>query len=109
MSLSTRATIKLTLFIIVCAFFITGFVINITSDEAMYNTDENLVPIWQQNVSSAFITWMNVVSYCMDPTFCAGYITLIWLLSNKKLEILVFLNYYLFVNWLAIILKSCIR
>lgn len=70
-------------------FFIVGFIINITSNQAPFNLTLNVVPTWQtQNPvinSQSFIIFMNVVSNLFDPQICAGYILIFYLLSHRKL------------------------
>lgn len=83
-SLSTR----LILFIITTVFFIAGFVINITSNQAFYNLNLNVVPNWQKNSiigSDGFIVFMNIVSNIFNPVICAGYVLLFFLISYRKL------------------------
>lgn len=92
--------------------FITGFVINITSDTALYNVDLNVVPGMQNSSSwgsSGFIAFMNVISNIFNPVICAGYIALFWLISSRKLEIMVFLVWFIFLSWVLTILKSLIQ
>jgi hypothetical protein len=92
--------------------FIIGFVINITSDTSLYNVDLNVVPDMQNNSSlgsTAFINFMNVISNFFNPVICAGYVTLFWLISSRKLEIMVFLTWFIFLSWLLSVLKMSIQ
>ena len=105
-------TIKLILVILTAVFFIAGFVLNITSDQSLYNEDLNIVPIWQANSvlgSTGFLDFMNIVSIVFDPPVCAGYLALFWLLSSRRLEIMVFLVWFTFMCWILAILKSAIQ
>ena len=68
--------------------FLAGFIINITSDTALYNYDLNVVPWMQDNASlgsSAFLTFMNIISNIFNPVICAGYVAIFWLISSRKL------------------------
>lgn len=69
-------------------FFIVGFVLNITSNASLYNYNLDVVPYWQENSvlgSHAFLTFMNVVSNVLNPTLCAGYLALFYLITYRKL------------------------
>lgn len=80
--------IKVILIIIALSFFIVGFVLNLTSDQSLYNEDLNIVPGWQNNpsiASSNFMTFMNIISILFDPPVCAGYLALFWLISSRRL------------------------
>lgn len=92
--------------------FAAGFIINITSDTALYNVDLNVVPDMQANGSlgsTAFLNFMNVISNVFNPVICAGYVALFWLISSRKLEIMVFLVWFIFLSWLLTILKMAIQ
>ena len=68
--------------------FIVSFVLNITSNQALYDYNLNVVPIMQNDYvmkSHAFITFMNVISFVFDPMICAAYIFIIYLISYRKL------------------------
>ena len=51
------------------------------------------------------MAFMNLISILMDPPVCSGYIALIWLLSARRLEIMVFLLWFIFESWLLSIIK----
>jgi len=86
--------------------FLIGFVLNITIDNPLYNANLNIVPTWQDKLgSSGFITFMNIISNIFNPVICAGYIAIFWLISYRKLEILVFLVWFIFLSFLLSILK----
>lgn len=92
--------------------FIIGFIINITSDTSLYNVDLNVVPGMQDNASlgsTAFINFMNVISNIFNPVICAAYVAIFWLISSRKLEIMVFLVWFIFISWVLIILKMAIQ
>lgn len=92
--------------------FIAAFVVNITSDTSLYNVDLNVVPGMQDSSSlgsSAFITFMNIISNVFNPVICAGYIAMFWLVSSRKLEIMVFLVWFIFLSWVLSLLKSLIQ
>lgn len=109
MNLSQSFKIKLGLFLVVTLTFIVGFVLNITSDQSIYNENLNIVPSWQNSKSKAFIIFMNIISNIFNPVICAGYVALFWLISSKKMQILVFLVWFIFVSWLLTILKLIIQ
>lgn len=59
---------------------------------------------------SSFLTiLMNVVSNVFNPVLCAGYIILFFLISYRKLEILVFLIWFIFLSFVLSMLKSLIQ
>lgn len=100
------------LFIISTVAFTIGFVINLTSDTSLYNVDLNVVPGMQNNHSlgsTAFIDFMNIISNIFNPVICAGYIALFWLISCRKLEIMVFLVWFIFLSWVLAVLKMAIQ
>jgi hypothetical protein len=79
---------RIILFSITTLLFIVGFVVNIISNQALYNFNLNEVPIWQNNAvigSHGFIVFMNVISNIFNPVVCAGYILLFFLISYRKL------------------------
>ena len=97
---------------ITTAFFIAAFVLNITSNQALYNFNLHKVPILQNNHalgSKAFITFMNIISNIFNPVVCAGYILIFYLVSYRKLEILCFLIWFIFLSWVLSILKMAIH
>jgi hypothetical protein len=74
--------------LITAIIFIAAFVINITSDDSLYNIDLNVVPAMQDNSSlgsTVFLNFMNVISNIFNPVICAGYIVIFWLISSRKL------------------------
>jgi hypothetical protein len=92
--------------------FLAAFIINITSDTALYNYDLNFVPEMQDNASlgsSAFLVFMNIISNVFNPVICAGYVAIFWLISSRKLEIMVFLTWFIFLSWVLTILKLAIQ
>jgi hypothetical protein len=96
--------------IIAALLFVGGFVVNLTSDLPLYNADLNVVGDWQQSLNSAgFMDFMNVVSNIFNPVICAGYVALFWIVSSRKLEIMTFLVWFIFLSWLLTILKSIIQ
>lgn len=110
--MSGLETNRFTLAVIASVLFLVGFVINITSDTSLYNVDLNVVPGMQDNSSlgsSAFIGFMNVISNVFNPVICAGYVALFWLISSRKLEIMGFLVWFIFLSWLLSILKTAIQ
>ncbi len=85
-----KQTLKLRLIIlsITSLIFLTSFVLNITLSQPLYDYNLNVVPILQSNPSlgsSAFMTFMNIISLVFDPMICAGYIFIIYLVSYRKL------------------------
>jgi hypothetical protein len=110
--MSKKETSRFTLAVSATVMFIVGFTINITSDTALYNLDLNVVPGLQDNASlgsAAFLVFMNIISNVFNPVICAGYIAVFWLISSRKLEIMVFLVWFVFVSWVLIILKMAIQ
>lgn len=100
------------LFLSSTVIFIIGFIVNLTSDTSLYNVDLNVVPGWQSDAalgSKAFIGFMNVISNIFNPVVCAGYIALFWLISCKKLEVMVFLVWFIFLSWVLAVLKMAIQ
>ena len=51
---------------------------------------------------------MNLVSVLLDPPVLAAYLALIWLFSYRRLEIMVFLVWFIFMSWVLSILKAAI-
>lgn len=108
----TPQTRKLTHFITALLFFVVAFTLNISSNSSLYNEDLNIVPTWQDNSvigSTGFMDFMNVVSLLLDPPVCAAYVALFWLISSRKLEIMVFLIWFIFLSWVLSVLKSAIQ
>jgi hypothetical protein len=105
-------TKRVTLALCSSIFFLAGFIINITSDTSLYNVDLNVVPGMQENSalgSHAFLTFMNIISNIFNPVICAGYVAIFWLISSRKLEIMVFLIWFIFLSWVLTILKLAIQ
>ena len=103
---------KILLLATTTALFVIGFVINITSDSSLYNLDLNVVGVWQRDQvlgSEGFMQFMNVVSELFDPPICAGYIALFWVVSARKMEIMVFLVWFISLSWLLSIFKAAIQ
>lgn len=76
------------IFILGTAFFLAGFVVNIISNEALFNYNLQIVPQLQANSilgSQSFLVFMNIVSNVFNPILCAGYIIIFYLLSYRKL------------------------
>lgn len=75
------------IFIPATIFFLIGFVLNITSNQAMFNTNLNVVPHLQAEYtkSSGLTVFMNIVSNVFNPVLCAGYILVFFLVSYRKL------------------------
>jgi hypothetical protein len=97
---------------IVSFFFLAGFVVNLTSDKSIYNANLNVVPVMQENdslKSKPFLIFMNVISNIFNPVICAGYIVVFWLISYRKLEIMVFLVWFIFLSFLLSIMKEAIQ
>ena len=109
MNFDKKIKIRIILASVTTATFVIAFVLNITSDQALYNADLNVVPSWQNDKSKAFIIFINIISNIFNPVICAGYVALFWLISSKKMQILVFLVWFIFVSWLLTILKLIIQ
>ena len=83
---------------------------NITSNESLYNYNLKVVPEMQDSIGSdGFIIFMNLVSNIFNPVICAGYIIIFYLLSYRKLEILVFLIWFIGLSFVLSILKEAIQ
>lgn len=112
---SYRKKTFVTRIIILCIttiFFIISFVLNITSDSALYDYNLNVVPVLQSNYvlgSHGWMTFMNVISFVFDPMICAAYIFIIYLITYRKLEIIAFLIWFFFLSWLLGIMKMAIH
>jgi hypothetical protein len=99
---------RLLIFILTTIFFLCGFVLNIVMNQPLYNTNLNIVPKIQTSEgwgSQAFIVFMNVVSNVFNPVVCAGYIVIFFIVSYRKLEILVFLIWFVFLSWILSLMK----
>jgi len=48
---------------------------------------------------------MNIISNLFNPIVCAGYILIFFLISYRKLEILVFLVWFIFLSYFLSVLK----
>lgn len=103
---------RLAILVVTSILFIVCLVLNITSNQALYNVNLNVIPQWQNNhvmASHGFQVFMNVVSFVFDPMICAAYIIVIYLISYRKLEILAFLIWFFFLSWILGILKMAIH
>jgi hypothetical protein len=103
---------RLSLCLVSTLFFIASFALNLTSATSLYNVDLNIVPGMQDNASlgsTAFIDFMNIISNIFNPVICAGYVALFWLISCKKLEVMVFLVWFIFLSWILAVLKMSIQ
>jgi hypothetical protein len=52
---------------------------------------------------------MNIISNIFNPVICVGYIAIFWLISSRKLEIMVFLVWFILLSWLLTIMKVAIQ
>jgi len=94
--------------IIITIVFIPAFVLNITSNTSIYNKNLNIVSEWQANTfmsNSNFIDFINIVTNLFNPIICAAYIGLFWIISSRKLEIMVFLVWFIFISFITALLK----
>jgi hypothetical protein len=106
-----RKRLKLVSFLVSLVFFAIGFVFNLVADTPLYNENLNIVPQWQAASgidSEVFMAFMNLVSLLIDPPVCAGYLALIWLFTARRLEVMVFLLWFIFMSWLLSIFKMAI-
>lgn len=55
------------------------------------------------------MVFMNLVSLVFDPMVCAGYIFIIYLISYRKFEILIFLVWFFLLSWILGFLKMVIH
>lgn len=49
---------------------------------------------------------MNIISNIFNPVLCAGYILVLYLLTARKLEVIAFLIWFLFLSWMVSLLKQ---
>ena len=102
---------RFTIFIFTTIPFLIAFVLSITSNQALFNYNQNIVPDLQAGYDeySGFTIFMNIVSNVFNPVLCAGYIILFFLISYRKLEILVFLVWFIFLSFILSLLKATIQ
>lgn len=89
-----------------------GFVMNIIMNTAPFNYNLQVVPGLQENGflgSSGFLILMNIFSNLLNPIVCAGYILFFYLFSNRKLEVLIFLMWFIILSVLLSFLKEIIH
>lgn len=55
------------------------------------------------------MVFMNLVSVLFDPPVCAGYLAALWLFSARRLEIMVFLLWFIFMSWVLSVMKCLIQ
>lgn len=82
-------------------FFLIAFILNISSNQALFNYNLKVVPDLQNHPffgSEPFIVFMNLCSNLFNPIICAGYILVFYVISHRKLEILVFLVWFIFLS-----------
>lgn len=82
-------------------FLVGGFIVNLLLREAPFNYNLLIVPKLQADSflsSSAFIILMNIVSNLFNPIACAGYILAFYVISHRKMELLVFLIWFIFIS-----------
>ena len=104
--------LRLTVLILTSILFVVSFGLNVAISLPLYYYNLDVVPKLQANSvlgSSAFMTFMNLVSLLFDPMVCAGYIFIIYLISYRKLEILAFLLWFFFLSWFLGIMKMAIH
>lgn len=109
-----KQTFKWRLAILISAtvLFVVSFVLNITSCQALYDYNLNVVPLLQSGPimgSYSFMYFMNVVSLVFDPNVCALYIFIIYLITYRKLQIIAFLLWFFLMSWILGILKMAIH
>ena len=79
---------RMVIFITTTCFFIAGFVLNITSNQPLFNYNLEVVPTLQSNAilgSQPFLIFMNIISNVFNPILCAAYIIIFFLISYRKL------------------------
>lgn len=104
--------LRLAVLIVTSILFIVSFGLNVAISLPLYYYNLDVVPVLQANSvmgTSAFMTFMNLVSLIFDPMVCAGYIFIIYLISYRKLEILAFLLWFFFLSWFLGIMKMAIH
>lgn len=101
---------RLALLAVTSAFFIAALVLNITSYEALFQVSVDIMPGFQSDVGSDGLTvFMNIVSNLFNPTVCAGYVILIYIVTCRKMEILVFLVWFTFLSFVLSLLKQVLQ
>lgn len=100
-----------TLLLLPCTLlFLAAMSLNITTNTPLFNLHLNAIPHWQDALDNkGFIFFMNVMSNLFNPVVCAAYIGLIWIVSHRKLEIMVFLVWFIFVSWVLTLLKMVLK
>ena len=82
-------------------FLIGGIVVNIILKDAPFNYNLKIVSQMQRNAflsSTPFIVLMNIVSNLFNPIACAGYVLAFYVVSHRKMEILVFLLWFIILS-----------
>jgi hypothetical protein len=103
-------THRLALLSLASALFIAGLVLNITSYQALFQVTLDVVPQMQKDIGSDALTiFMNIVSNLFNPVVCAGYIIIIYVVTCRKLEILVFLIWFVFLSFILSLLKQVLQ
>lgn len=101
---------RMGVFLVTTALFIGGLVLNITSYGALFDVSLRVMPEMQKDIGSEGLTiFMNIVSNIFNPTVCAGYIILIYVLTCRKLDILVFLVWFTFLSFVLSLLKQVLQ
>lgn len=103
-------THRLGLVALCSALFIAGLVLNITSYDALFQVTLDVVPTLQTDIGSEGLTiFMNIISNLFNPVVCAGYIIIIYVVTCRKLEILVFLIWFIFLSFILSLLKQVLQ
>lgn len=99
--------LKLLILLVASLFAVTGFCISFLYYESVYALNQRIVHSLQHTfTSTAFKTFMNIVSNIFNPTVCAGYILILYVMTARKLEVIAFLLWFLFLSWTISILKQ---
>lgn len=89
---------------------IAGLVMSITSYNALFQVSLETMPKIQESIGSDGLTiFMNIVSNVFNPTICAGYIIIIYIITCRKLDILVFLVWFTFLSFILSMLKQLLQ
>lgn len=103
----TRRVVLLT---VATSLFIAGLVLNITSYQALFQVTLDVVPQLQNDIGSEGLTiFMNIISNLFNPVVCAGYIIIVYVVTCRKLEILVFLIWFILLSFVLSMLKQVLQ
>ena len=93
--------------LVAMTFFVVGFVFSFVYYPPVFSKSTEITISLQTNITSkVFQFLMNIVSNLFNPVVCAGYILILYLLTARKLEVVAFLIWFLFLSWMISLLKQ---